>query len=89
MNSTDGSGARIESSHQRMSMLRILHASCATALDVFRAARNPLDTSLSATWSKWSSERSWRFGSPNAHGRGPPARRIQGSSRTSSSFASK
>jgi hypothetical protein len=46
MNSTDGSGARIESSHQRMSMLRILHASCATALDVFRAARNPLDTQL-------------------------------------------
>jgi hypothetical protein len=46
MNSTDGAGARIESSHQRMSMLRILHASCATALDVFRAARNPLDTQL-------------------------------------------
>jgi hypothetical protein len=52
MNSTDGSGARIESSQQRMSMLRILHASCATALDVFRAARNPLDTQL-VSGSKW------------------------------------
>jgi hypothetical protein len=27
-------------------MLRILHASCATALDAFRAADNPMDTQL-------------------------------------------
>jgi hypothetical protein len=27
-------------------MLRILHASCATALDAFRAADNPVDTEL-------------------------------------------
>jgi hypothetical protein len=27
-------------------MLRILHASCATALDAFRAADNPVDTQL-------------------------------------------
>jgi hypothetical protein len=27
-------------------MLRILHATCATALDAFRAAENPMDTKL-------------------------------------------
>jgi hypothetical protein len=27
-------------------MLRILHAACATALDAFRAADNPVDTKL-------------------------------------------
>ena len=27
-------------------MLRILHAACATALDAFRAADNPVDTQL-------------------------------------------
>jgi hypothetical protein len=27
-------------------MLRILHASCATALDAFRAAHNPVDAQL-------------------------------------------
>jgi hypothetical protein len=27
-------------------MLRILHASCATALDAFRAAENPVDKQL-------------------------------------------
>jgi hypothetical protein len=27
-------------------MLRILHASCATALDAFRAADNPVDSEL-------------------------------------------
>ena len=27
-------------------MLRILHASCATALDAFRAAENPVDAQL-------------------------------------------
>ena len=31
---------------QQVSMLRILHASCATALDAFRAADNPVDAQL-------------------------------------------
>jgi len=35
-----------ESSLKQLSMLRILHASCATALDAFRAAANPVDTEL-------------------------------------------
>jgi hypothetical protein len=35
-----------ESSLQQLSMLRILHASCATALDAFRAADNPVDAQL-------------------------------------------
>jgi hypothetical protein len=35
-----------ESSLQQLSMLRILHASCATALDAFRAADDPVDTEL-------------------------------------------
>jgi hypothetical protein len=33
-------------SDQQLSMPRILHASCATALDAFRAADNPVDTQL-------------------------------------------
>jgi hypothetical protein len=39
-------GAIDESSLKQLSMLRILHASCATALDAFRAADNPVDTEL-------------------------------------------
>lgn len=35
-----------ESSLQQLSMLRILNASCATALDAFRAADNPVDAQL-------------------------------------------
>ena len=35
-----------EVSLQQLSMLRILHASCATALDAFRAADNPVDAQL-------------------------------------------
>jgi hypothetical protein len=31
---------------QQLSMLRILHAICATALDAFRAADNPVDAEL-------------------------------------------
>ena len=40
---------RIDSTaHQEISMLRILLAACYTALDVFRAADNPLDEQLVA-----------------------------------------
>jgi hypothetical protein len=35
-----------ESSLKQLSMLRILHASCATALDAFRATDSPVDTQL-------------------------------------------
>lgn len=35
-----------ERSLQQLSMLRILHAACLTALDAFRAADNPVDTQL-------------------------------------------
>jgi len=35
-----------EVSLQQLSMLRILHASCATALDAFRATDNPVDAQL-------------------------------------------
>ena len=31
---------------QQVSMLRILHAACSTALDAFRAADNPIDEQL-------------------------------------------
>lgn len=31
---------------QQISMLRILHAACATALDAFHAADNPIDVQL-------------------------------------------
>jgi hypothetical protein len=33
---------------QQVSMLRILHAACSTALDAFHAADNPVDTQLVA-----------------------------------------
>ncbi len=33
---------------QQISMLRILHAACSTALDAFHAADNPVDTQLVA-----------------------------------------
>lgn len=33
---------------QQVSMLRILHAACSTALDAFHAADNPIDTQLVA-----------------------------------------
>jgi hypothetical protein len=33
---------------QQVSMLRILHAACTTALDAFHAADNPIDTQLVA-----------------------------------------
>ena len=33
---------------QQLSMLRILHAACSTALDAFRAADNPIDEQLVA-----------------------------------------
>ena len=35
-----------DSSLKQLSMLRILHAACLTALDAFRAADNPVDTEL-------------------------------------------
>jgi hypothetical protein len=35
-----------ESSLQQLSMLRVLNASCATALDAFRAADNQVDAQL-------------------------------------------
>jgi hypothetical protein len=35
-----------EASLKQLSMLRILHASCITALDAFRAADNPVDAQL-------------------------------------------
>jgi hypothetical protein len=35
-----------EGTLNQLSMLRILHAACATALDAFRAADNPVDTQL-------------------------------------------
>ena len=34
--------------HQHLSMLRILYGSCATALEAFRAADNPVDDQLVA-----------------------------------------
>ncbi len=34
--------------HQHLAMLRILYGSCATALDAFRAADNPVDDTLVA-----------------------------------------
>ena len=37
---------------QHLSMLRILYAACATALDAFRAADNPVDTTLVADLEK-------------------------------------
>ena len=33
---------------QQVSMLRILHAACSTALDAFHAADNPVDADLAA-----------------------------------------
>jgi hypothetical protein len=33
---------------QQLSMLRILHAACSTALDAFHAADNPIDSQLVA-----------------------------------------
>jgi hypothetical protein len=33
---------------QQVSMLRILHAACSTALDAFHAADNPIDSQLVA-----------------------------------------
>jgi len=35
-----------EATLKQLSMLRILHASCAAALDAFRAADNPVDAEL-------------------------------------------
>jgi hypothetical protein len=35
-----------EATLQHVSMLRILHATCGTALDAFHAANNPVDTQL-------------------------------------------
>jgi hypothetical protein len=32
--------------HQHLAMLRILYGACATALDTFRAADNPIDDQL-------------------------------------------
>jgi hypothetical protein len=37
---------------QQVSMLRILHAACWTALDAFRAADNPVDAELVADLEK-------------------------------------
>lgn len=34
--------------HQHLAMLRILYGACATALDAFRAADNPVDSQLVA-----------------------------------------
>ena len=34
------------SAHQQLAMLRILYGSCATALEAFRAADNPVDHQL-------------------------------------------
>lgn len=39
-------GSIDEVSLQQLSMLRILHATCTTALDAFRAADNPVDAQL-------------------------------------------
>jgi hypothetical protein len=38
----------IEIQRQRLSMLRILNATCATALDLFQASNNPVDIQLVA-----------------------------------------
>ena len=39
-------GAMDRDFQQHVSMLRILHAACATALDAFHAADNPVDAQL-------------------------------------------
>ena len=41
-----------EDTHQHLSMLRILYAASATALDTFRAADNPVDVELLADLEK-------------------------------------
>ena len=41
-----------EASFQQVSMLRILHAACGTALDAFHAANDPVDAELVADLQK-------------------------------------
>lgn len=41
-------GAMERDLQQQVSMLRILHAACSTALDAFHAADNPVDSKLVA-----------------------------------------